>query len=351
MNPFSAYRGIRLNGRFINSEDLHSVEPTDSFEKEVLDYCIHLFDDGNDTVVTTSGSTGAPKELVFPKSALIKSAEETNDYFNLHSQSKALLCLPLQYVAAKLMVVRAVVGEFELITKMPAINPLKDLTKTISFVPMTPHQAATALLDSPKAFDLVEILLLGGGKVSRELRGKLSELAVKSFIGFGMAETLTHFALNKISRDTGSHFHKLSDVKITTDERGCLVVNRPGITEGNLLTNDLVELTDEGFKWLGRIDNLINSGGVKIIPEEVEQSLHSIIDSNFFIAGIPDSMLGMKVVLFIEGSEKPDLEKVDFQEKYHRPKEIINMKTFLYTRSGKIRRKETVQQRLGFTDC
>lgn len=343
MNPFFKYRGIQLNGRFIQYVELNDLVGNDSFETEVISYCRQLFDQKDTTTIQSSGSTGTPKVMEFQKSALIQSASATNDYFGLNSQSQTLLSLPIVYVAAKLMVVRAIIGGYNLITVSPTANPLYGINEPISFIPMTPHQVKSVLTESPEAFEKIETVLLGGGEVSLELKDQLSTLSPTFYAGFGMAETLTHFALSKISGKEETIYTALPDVAIEQDERGCLTIDRPGVTDGKLITNDLIELTPEGFKWLGRIDNLINSGGIKIIPDEVEKVLKPKIDSNFFVAGIPDSVLGQKVVLFIEGVEHPDLDEIDFPNAYQKPKEIIHVEKFLHTASGKIRRKKTVE--------
>jgi len=349
VNPFTTYRGIRLNGRLIESEELNRAEGKDRFELEVITYCLQLFDDSVLTAIQTSGSTGTPTRLEFPKTALIQSASATNKFFGLGSRSKALLSLPLNYVAAKLMVVRAIIGEYNLITVKPTANPLRNLDEAISFVPMTPYQVKSVLAESPQAFAQVATILLGGGEVSSELEAQLLKVDSTFYVGFGMAETLTHFALSKIDGQSEMTYKTFPGVLINEDEKGCLVINRPGITKGNLVTNDLIEIVEGGFKWLGRIDNLINSGGVKIIPEEVEKLLESEIESNFFVAGIPDSTLGEKVALFIEGEEQPDPDEISFQNAYQKPKQIIRLKKFLYTESGKVRRTETVKSWLDST--
>ncbi len=333
----------------MKSNELDQIEGKDQFESEVISYCRNLFDESDAISIQTSGSTGTPKSLEFPKTALIQSASATNDYFGLNSQSETLLSLPLNYVAAKLMVVRAIIGGYNLATVPPIANPLKNLNESISFVPMTPHQVKSVLAESPEAFDKVETVLLGGGEVSSELRADLLKLKTNFYAGFGMAETLTHFALSKINNEDATVYKILPDTKLSKDHRGCLIIDRPGITRGNLVTNDLIELTSDGFKWLGRIDNLINSGGIKIIPEEVEKLLISKIDSNFFVSGIPDALLGQKVALFIEGEDVLDLDEIAFPKAYEKPREIINLKKFLYTESGKVKRTETVKSWLDST--
>ena len=344
MNPFLKYRGIWLNGLFIETPELDGLKGKDSFEEEVISYCQQLFDESAFISIQTSGSTGTPKELEFPKSALIQSAAATNDYFHLNSESRALLSLPLNYVAAKLMVVRAITGEYDLVTIKPTSNPLKDRKEAVCFIPMTPHQVKSVLAESPEAFDHVATVLLGGGEVSIELKAELLKQKPTFYMGFGMAETLTHIALSKIGEAVETIYTTLPDVSIDRDERGCLIINRPGVTHGSLVTNDLIEITEGGFKWLGRTDNLINSGGIKIIPEEVEKLLKPNIDSNFFVAGISDPVLGQKVALFIQGSETPDLDAIVFSKPHQKPKKIIHLDNFSYTESGKIQRRETINR-------
>ncbi|MEM9051003.1 MAG: AMP-binding protein [Bacteroidota bacterium] len=350
MNPFLKYGGIQLNDRFIAKGDLNSVLPKDEFEGKIINYCHELFDESSEAVIQTSGSTGKKKNIIFQKSSLIQSAEATNSYFGLSSQTTALLSLPMDYVAGKLMVVRAIVGEHNLIAKKPESNPLKDLNQPIDFAPLTPHQVQSILKDSPSRIDLIKTVLLGGLPVTKEISRRIQDSGTVFYEGFGMAETLTHIGVRKIIDSEEAFFQPMKDVILAVDNRGCLIIDRPGITQGKLVTNDLVSLEKNGFRWLGRIDNLINSGGIKIFPEEIEELLNSQITSNFFVAGIPDQKFGQIVSLFIEGQEEFDLNKIEFESPYHKPKRVIHVKKFTYTESGKIKRQETVARALSSAD-
>jgi len=349
LNPFLTYKGIRLNGKFIQRNELKSYPAENAFERDILDYCVELFDQNESTRVQTSGSTGPRKNLTFQKTSIVKSAEATNAFFKLGKNTRALLALPIAYVAGKLMIARAIVGQYELISTEPSSNPLKALSSLVDFAPLTPHQLENGLAESAEKLDLVKTILLGGGPVSYDLKAGIAGLKVKCYQGFGMAETLTHIAIKELNADD-SRYVKLPDVGLSLDERGCLNINRPGITDGIIQTNDLVELWDDEFEWLGRIDNLINSGGIKIIPEEVEIHLASSIQANYFVGGIPDEKFGEVVCLFIEGDQDVNLQNITFDSKYQRPKRIIRMDSFIYTESGKIKRKETMEKGLPSAD-
>jgi O-succinylbenzoic acid--CoA ligase len=345
LNPLWTYPGIRLNGRFIPREELEGYQPENAFEREIIDYCVSLFDESEFTQIQSSGSTGPKKNLTFNKCALIQSAEATNSFFGLDKSAQALLALPIAYVAGKMMIVRAIVGQYKLISVAPDSNPIKTLETPVDFVPLTPYQLERCLNESSEKLDLVKTILLGGAPVSSSLRAKVVGIKPHCYQGFGMAETLTHVAVRNLKVEH-SPYRKLPDVSLNADHRGCLIVNRPGITSGPLHTNDLVDLNADGFYWQGRADNLINSGGIKIIPEEVEILFFPHIQSNFFIGAIPDERLGEIVALFVEGNQEVELEKVTFDDKYKKPKRVIHMPSFLYTESGKIKRQETIEKAL-----
>jgi len=161
-----------------------------------------------------------------------------------------------------------------------------------------------------------------------------------------MTETVSHIAIKPLSNsDFKSHFKILPNIYISQDDRGCLVIEAPKISDNKIFTNDLVKIMDKKhFKWLGRIDNIINSGGIKIIPEVVEQKLAPFLDFRFFVAGLPDKLLNKKVTLICEG--KPiKVEKIfdNVLTQFEKPKEIVFIKRFVETATHKINRKETLK--------
>ena len=164
---------------------------------------------------------------------------------------------------------------------------------------------------------------------------------------FGMTETISHIALKKLSGYAPDKFYTtLSGITVEADERGCLIIKAPAIGQPHLLTNDAVSLiSPTQFEWLGRIDHVINSGGIKIYPEEIEQKLQAYIDKPFFIAGLPDEKTGTKLVLVVETDSLTDAEKNSLQaafnvlDKFQKPREILMVGRFERTENGKIKRR------------
>jgi O-succinylbenzoic acid--CoA ligase len=96
---------------------------------------------------------------------------------------------------------------------------------------------------------------------------------------------------------------------------------------------------------------VINSGGIKLHPEEIERKLAIHIKSRFFVAGIPDEKLGEKLVLIIEGNENPaisnEVRNLKTLSKFEAPKETFFVEKFIETETGKIQRIQTLQK-IGF---
>ncbi|HIC38349.1 MAG TPA: O-succinylbenzoic acid--CoA ligase, partial [Candidatus Marinimicrobia bacterium] len=268
------------------------------------------------------------------------SAELTRKTFGLKKGDSALLCMPMKYVAGKMMVVRALELGLDLKVVEPSSNPLKYMDEIIDFAAMVPFQLENSLND----LDQVKTLIVGGGQVSQQLIEKLQKISTQIFETYGMTETLTHVAIKPLNGPNISDlFRALDGIRFEKDDRGCLAIHASALNPVPIVTNDLVELIDENsFRWLGRFDNVINSGGIKIIPEVVEAKLLSIIPNNrFFINGESDESLGEKVVLVVEGN----VIEISFDslEKFEKPKEIYFISEFLETESGKIRRGETLK--------
>jgi len=318
------------------------------------DFLQNWFDDRPDIEVQTSGTTGLPKKIRVKKSAMLYSAQKTIRFFDLETGTKALLNLSSGFIAGKLMWVRALAGGWNLYIVSPHNKAIhKVLTHhRYDFGAMVPLQVYHNL----DLIEQIDRLIIGGGAVSAALQEQLQEKVNRIFATYGMTETLTHIAVKPLNRpaalfakiDSLDTYRVLEGVEIQIDKRGCLVVEAPGITEQRVVTNDLVQIIDnKHFKWLGRYDNVVNSGGVKLIPEQIEKKLSAYINRSFFVAGIPDERLGEKLVLLVE-SETFDLP--DFQgvlSKYEVPKEVYFIQHFARTDSGKIRRKETVRSITG----
>jgi O-succinylbenzoic acid--CoA ligase len=243
--------------------------------------------------------------------------------------------LPVKYVAGKMMLIRAMVLGMNLEFVAPSSHPMKNTENDYDFVAMVPMQAQNSL----KELEKVKKLIIGGAKINKTLENDLIKLkSTQVFETYGMTETITHIAAKRIGAEA---FTVLPNVTISYDDRKCLVIDAPKINDIVIITNDLVVILNENqFVFLGRIDNIINSGGIKIMPEQVEQKLDGKIDRRFFIASKEDTKLGEKVVLVVEG-EPFEINTTIFEvlDKYERPKEIVFVKKFNETANGKVIRR------------
>lgn len=345
---------FKLNDIALNRDSLYEVayswvKEGRDFEIQAGDFLLDWLSPSSTILVRTSGSTGIPKTIGLEKEFMVNSALATGKFFRLSPGNKALLCLSSEYIAGKMMLVRAMVLGLELDVVAPSSNPMVGLEKDYDFGAMVPLQAQNTLSE----LDRVKTLLVGGAPMTNELRQALSMKRNAIYSTYGMTETITHIAAKKVSgvqkSDTEGSFELLPEVSISKDERGCLVIDAPKVAKEAVLTNDLVELVDDThFKWLGRYDNIINSGGVKLIPEQIEGKLSKIISNRFFVIGIPDNKLGEKMVLLIEGQihNKEDLHQkikaLKTLSKFEIPKKLFFVNQFLETPTGKIQRKKTL---------
>jgi len=351
MNLFDKYPGLRLNGNFHSRDSILSGEfdgNLSDFDREILKFAQEIFGGKSWQLVETSGSTGIPKQLRFSKKAFVQSAEATNEYFILDETAQALLALPMRYIAGKMMVVRAIIGQYNLVSASPSGLPLVK-SGQFDFVPLTPFQVSQSLENTPEALKKVRSVLIGGGQVSEAMRRQLNSAGIRAYASFGMTETLSHFAISKLGDDAiDVLYHPLKNVEIKVDKRGCLKVRWAGIARRWLYTNDLVEIRGKSFIWLGRTDNLINSGGIKVIPERVEKRLAHLITSPFFVGSLAHPKLGEEVCLFVEAPDhEEDISLTEIQNvlsdsPFWQPRKILYLKQFSYTETGKIIRKDSI---------
>ncbi|MEC4005225.1 AMP-binding protein [Flavobacterium sp. SUN052] len=341
----NVHNHFKLNGFHLDRDDLCRVaysfiKEGEDFEKPVGDFLLDWFDSKSYIEMQTSGSTGTPKLVKVEKQAMVNSAIATGDFFDLRSGNRALQCLPVKYVAGKMMLIRAIILGLDLDYVAPTSHPMMNLDDmNYDFAAMVPMQAQNSL----KELKSVKKLIVGGARINASLEKELMKLPTQIYETYGMTETITHIAAKKVGEKA---FTVLPNVIISYDDRNCLVIHAPHIiAEETVVTNDVVELVNENqFVFLGRIDTIINSGGVKIMPEKVEQKLETKIDKRFFIASKDDAELGEKVLLVIEGdSFEIDKTIFDSLDKYERPKEIIFVSKFKETENGKVLRKETLK--------
>lgn len=294
-------------------------------------------------VVNTSGSTGTPKEIKLLKEHMKNSAVATGEFFKLKENSTALLCLSATYIAGKMMLVRAMTLGWNIHLVPPTSSPLKNDT-IYDFAAMVPMQVKNSL----NRLQNIKQLIIGGAPVSQNLQEQLYKVATQCYVTYGMTETCTHIAIKSLDVDAKDVYNVLPNVTITKDDRGCLVISATTISDETIITNDVVKLVSKTqFQWLGRFDSVINSGGVKLFPEQIEKKLSQLITSRFFIAGIPDETLGEQVVLVIETDSEFELDKKVLSNlllKYEIPKAIFFVKKFKVTPTGKVHRSNTLKE-------
>ncbi len=298
----------------------------------------------------TSGTTGPPKELRLHPNDLRSSARLTGHTFHLKLGDRALLCLPCSFVAGKLMLVRGFVIGLDLHIIDPAGGVLNNLRSNdrFRFAAMVPNQLHRALQDDRARLERqFHTILLGGGPVSKALEEDVQDLAVEVFHGYGSTETLTHVALRRLNGPRRQEWSEaIGDITFEVDERGCLVVHTPHLRTKDHVTNDVVELLDERrFRWLGRSDNVILSGGRKIFPEHMEQRTAGLLPYAHYFTARPDDKLGECVGLVIETDQPaeavvPEVLGLlqDVLEPWEMPRRVTAVTAFDRTASGKVRR-------------
>ena len=280
------------------------------------------WNNGSDRVlVHTSGSTGKPKPMMVEKKRMLNSARITCDFLGLKPGDSALLCMSLDYIAGKMVVVRSIERHLHLISVSPSGHPLKDINEEITFAAMVPMQVYNTLQVPEERERLTHVrhLIIGGGAIDASLEKELQALPgnIAIWSTYGMTETLSHIALRRINGAEASEWYQPFDsVKISQTEEGCLVIDAPLVCSETLVTNDIVEIESYiynkveklRFRIKGRKDNVICSGGIKIQIEEVEALLRPHLEKPFMLAKKKDEKFGEIAVLL---TEDEDLKKVE----------------------------------------
>ncbi len=343
---------FKLNSFHFNFEDLKEVaycfvKEGLPFEQSIGEFLLDWLDDKDFVTVSTSGSTGKPKIIKIKKQAMVNSALATGDFFNLKPGDTALCCLPSDYVAGKMMLVRAIILGLDLDLTQPTSQPIFDYEKQYDFSAMVPMQ-----LEKVYSYcNNIKTIIVGGASISKDLVNAVNKVKSNIYETYGMTETVTHIAAKQLNNFrhaeivSASHFKILPNINISQDDRGCLIIDAPNISKEKLVTNDIVELYSETeFEWLGRYDNVINSGGIKLFPEQIEEKLQSKIPQRFFIASEEHPVLGEQLILVLEGeSNAVNTSVFNDLNKYETPKTVYSVKRFVETASGKIQRKKTFE--------
>ena len=297
--------------------------------------------------VHTSGSTGTPKLLMVEKERMRASARMTCRFLDLKPQQSALLCMPLDYIAGKMMVVRALEAHLQLWQVPPSGHPLATLNQAPHFAAMVPLQVFQSLQVPHERQLLMQIrhLIIGGGAVSDEMAAQLQSFPHAVWSTYGMTETLSHIALRRLNgKEATAWYTPLPGVGVSLNEEECLVIDAPAVCATRLVTNDRATLSANGtrFRILGRRDNIINSGGIKIQIEEVERLLSPVMPVPFLITHTPHARYGEAVTLLYE-SERADSRLLsaictlcsETLPRYWRPKAYLRVDALPATPTGK----------------
>lgn len=362
---------LTIGARTYHRDDL-LAQPDDAElstnQRAALDFCRRWLMGAEEFTVRTSGSTGAPKPIGLRREQMIASARATGEALGLVAGMRALVCLPVRYIAGQMMLVRGLELGLAMTLVEPAADPLADLPPDagFDFTAVVPLQLETLLagpVDYRRRLDRMRAILVGGAPVSAALEQQAQALNAPVYHTYGMTETATHVALRRLNGPTATpHFHPLPGVEIGVDDRGCLRVRGPMTLHQWLQTNDLVHLvpaTGNGlpatFRWLGRWDNVINSGGVKVQIETVEAVVErawlalGLPARRHFVAGLPDQRLGETVALVIEGQPLTAAEQEALLdtlgqrlERFARPRSVVYAARFAETATGKIDRRASL---------
>lgn len=361
MSETNGHAGIGLHfpqsGSYCRSTDLSApVLAADRFG-EVIRETITWWNAGQDPlVVNTSGSTGRPKEITFTRAQVEASILRTAHALDLRTASKALLCIDPRYIGGKMMILRSLMLGMDLYCIEPTSDPLANVAlPMIDLAAMVPLQVENILQhpSSAGSFARIRKVIIGGAAINPLLEDALRGLGNQVWQTYGMTETLSHIAIRNLSKGE-SEYSTLTGINISRDGRGCLVAGVPELPEP-VITNDLIEITSPGrFRWLGRKDLVINSGGIKLITEELESRIGKVINdwtgvNGYFIAGQPDQKLGEHVTLVLEGDISGIPERARLMNdlsgvlgRFELPREIRVTERFMKTGGGKIDRQASL---------
>lgn len=333
------------------------------YQAKVLRFC-HLWQEGQQQfIVQTSGSTGAPKPMTLTRKQMQASAYMTGKTFGLNEGDKVLICLNVDFIAGMMMLVRGIELDLQMTVIEPVSNPLLCFSSqdSFDFTALVPLQLQTILEESPEKTNILngmKAIIVGGAAVNESLLAKIQSLTVPVFSTYGMTETVTHIAVCRLNGATKKdYFSTLEGVDIGVDESNCLKIKGLVTNELWIQTNDIVEVLNERhFRLIGRLDNVINSGGVKIQLEKVERIIENCLFQQgqirrFFAFGQPDERLGQQLVVVFEGQpiDNQTLDEINFSlnrqlNRYEVPKKWYFVEKFSETPTTKVDKKATFAQ-------
>lgn len=307
----SRNHGLMINGALIMAGQSWPLQPSslpamrtaagEPWQEAVVNFLESWWNEKEQVAAKTSGSTGIPQSIDLKKTAMVDSANRTIEYFQLVPGTRAGLAMPVHFIGGMMMVVRAVVGQWNLTVVEPSSAPAFGSPQ--DFVALTPPQARGWYEKSPMEWEACQTLLIGGGRASVDWMLN-AEKGPRVFESFGMTETISHFAVREIHPKNEFHFQCLPGFEVRTAADGGMVVCAPSGAE--IKTNDAIEAQGRGaFRWMGRLDEAVNSGGIKIHPAAVETELKPAVPGVFRCYGEPHEKWGEALVLRIHAEQEP----------------------------------------------
>jgi O-succinylbenzoic acid--CoA ligase len=327
---------------------LENIEFVEENRRTEIELFLQEWNSTEETVkVNSSGSTGTPKIINIEKKFMLQSAKKTLEFLGLKKNNIAYLCLSTETIAGKMMLVRCILGELKLVVGPISASSLSSYPSKIDFTAIVPLQLEHVLTNHAARLQSIQSVIVGGAPVSDRLINELRENQLTIFQTYGMTETISHVAMRKIGYQSDEFYTALPRTSFSLGKQDNLIIHSSDIGVENLETTDYVELlSPTQFSWKGRTDFIINSGGKKIVPEEVEKIISTHIERAFFISAVEDQSLGQKVILVVEGTESIQIDKTILTEllpKFQVPKEVVYFNEFVRTNNGKINRLESMK--------
>jgi len=334
-----------------------SVGLQDEYLKKAFDFIRQWLSGSPSFQLQTSGSTGVPKIITVRREQMASSAMATMSFLKPWHDVPVTVCIDTRYIGGKMQLIRALSYNLRLNIFSPSSRLADNLEEldNLGLISLVPLQLYQLLKDAPMLLNKATSILIGGGPLNEGSILELQKIRTPVYHTYGMTETLSHIALKLLNTEHRTPtFTVLPGINCKTDSRNCLVVNGAVTSNADVVTNDIVEFFDPGsFVWKGRFDDMVNSGGLKLFPEEIDAKIgHEMNEAypncSFFTFGIPDEELGQKLALFVEATKPNDHDDIDLLEKlkkklprHHSPRLVVFCTAFHRTDTGKIKKKET----------
>ncbi len=357
--------GVARSGTDLRSFAERAVEETErpTYERTLFGFLLEWLSDDTFIEAMTSGSTGVSSKVCLKKAHMLASARMTLDYFHVEPGSRALLALPVTHIAGRMMVVRALVGGLDLVTTAPRLDLCwEELPEgPYGLSALVPSQVESLLRDGgEERLAAFQTLLIGGAPVSEALESRLTPFGSTISITYGMTESVSHVAVRQPGEVEGGcgHYRAMPGVSFRSGEEGDLLIDAPTLSDVRIATRDKVELKGpHAFCLIGRLDGLINSGGLKVMPERLECEIArvpALAGRRFFIVATPDKRFGECVTLVVESSALSTEERENLliacsevvTDGRSKPRKVLACEAFLESGTGKVLRKGSLAMAL-----